>query len=611
MTIDQALKIAMQHHENGRFTEAEAIYRQVLAQKPDYHDANQLFGTLAYQTGRFEVAVAHISRAIAAKGDVAHYHNNLGSALVELGRTDEAIAAYRRAVELNSELADAHRNLADALSECGRFEEAIPHYERGRALRPNWPDLLNNFGHALQALGRSAAAAERYRDALSFDPGFAAGHANLGTALLETGQIDAALHSFRAAVRLAPEQAALHSNLLYAMHFDPAVDARSIFDEHVKWAGGFAEALSREAAGHLNDRVVNRRLRIGYVSADLREHPVGRFMLPVLEHRDRNRFEVHVFSDVHVADKITERAKELVVFWNDTRRLADEDLANLIREKQIDLLVDLAGHSAQNRLLAFARKPAPVQATYLGYPNTTGMSAIDWRITDAIADPPRAEGQHVEKLIRMADGFLAYRPPENLPALGARPEGVVTFGSFNNFAKISSATLAIWRNLLDAVTNSRLVLKSQAIADDASRAQFLQRLGLPVERVEVLLKSTTQREHLAAYANVDVALDTFPYNGTTTTCEALAMGVAVVTLAGETHASRVGASILTHGGFREWIANTPADYVRIAAALTKDSRPSREDVRSKFLASKVCDTKAFVGRLESAYREMWSSWAAR
>jgi predicted O-linked N-acetylglucosamine transferase (SPINDLY family) len=608
MTIEQVIATGLEHHRAGRLEEAETIYRQALTRQPNHHDALQLLGTLAYQRGAHTLAAECLTRAIAANPNVAHYHNNLGSALIELDRSAAAIAAYQRALALNPAFQDAHRNLADALADAGRFDEAIVQYTHAMQLQPNWPEMLNNFGHALQAVGRHAEAAERFSEALALDPSFAAAHANLAGVLLESGDIDAALRSHRAAVQLRPDMPALGSNLLYAMHFDAEIDDDSLFRAHVDWSEKHA---ARSAAAPLPrdaDHADNRILRIGYVSQDLRDHPVGRFLFPVLANHDRGQFEVHLFDGTQLQDDFTDQLKSCFWQWHTTRNLTDERLAELIRAQSIDILVDLAGHTGGNRLLAFARKPAPVQATYLGYPDTTGLTSIDCRITDALADPPgRSDTLNTERLIRLPRGFFCYQPPAELPPIcrGDRP---ITFGSFNNLAKLSPPTLQLWRRILDGAPGARLLIKSQAM-NDAMRDR-LAAAGLPMERVDLRSGSLSHAEHLRGYNDIDVALDTTPYNGATTTCEALAMGVPVVTLAGTRHAARVGVSILTNAGFADWIANSPDEYVQIAAALAA-SPTARSDVRERFLASPMCDAAPFTRDLEAAYREMWCSFIGR
>jgi predicted O-linked N-acetylglucosamine transferase (SPINDLY family) len=610
LTTQQVIDLALQHHRGGRLEEAENIYRQVIQQQPDNHDALQLMGALAYQIGRHENAVELISRAIALAPNIPHYHNNLGSALMALEHVDDAITAFRRSLELDDRQPDAHNNLADALSAKGEWQSAAEHYRAALRLRSEWPEAHNNLGHVLHNLGLAHEAAGEFRTAIEQFPAFAEAHTNLGNVLLETGQIGDAIESYRTAVRLKPESPAPHSNLVYALHFDAGISRQTIFDEHLRWAAVHAKPLAAEIRPLTVDRDPRRRLRVGYVSQDFRDHPVGRFMRPILASHDRQNFEIHCFSDVFLPDEVTAGLRGAADHWHDSRRLSDAQLAEWVREKQIDVLVDLAGHSAVNRLLTFARKPAPVQVTYLGYPDTTGLATMDYRITDALADPAgESDAFHTEKLVRLPHGFLCYSM-DDLPPVAPPPSATsdsITFGSFNNLAKLSPEVMTLWARILRDTPRSRLLIKSQLVATGDLIARFASH-GIDPQRLLVLAPNASHHEHLAAYAQVDIALDTFPYNGTTTTLDALAMGVPVVTLAGATHASRVGVSILTHAGLTDFIAADGNDYVRIATDLASDrSRLTtlRNTLSQTIARSSLSNPLQLVSELETAYRDMW------
>jgi predicted O-linked N-acetylglucosamine transferase (SPINDLY family) len=352
---------------------------------------------------------------------------------------------------------------------------------------------------------------------------------------------------------------------------------------------------------HVNDPTPNRRLRIGHVSADFRDHPVARFLEPLIAHRDTAAFEIIAYSSVENPDEVTTSLRSRFDNWHDVAALNAGQLAELIRSHQIDILIDLAGHTSGGRLETFARKPAPVQMTYLGYPDTTGLTAIDYRITDALADPPGAESRHTEQLARVEGCFLCYPWPQTEPPRRAT-HGPITFASFNNLAKISPTTIRLWRDVLAAVPSSRMLIKTTSLGDAPTRAVVAERfarLGLPLERVELLGPAPTQPEHLATYARVTVALDTFPYNGTTTTCEALSMGVPVVSLFGEHHASRVGLSLLTACGLAAWATDDPKRFVEIAARLA-ETRPTVSILRP--------DPAGFTRTIERIYRDAWTRW---
>src|SRR5439155_17749019 len=351
-----------------------------------------------------------------------------------------------------------------------------------------------------------------------------------------------------------------------ALHASDRVSGEELFAEHRTWAARHAAPLRSQPPQR--DRDPNRRLRIGYVSPDLRDHPVARFMLPILAHRDRQNFEVTCYSTAVRPDEMTARLRHHVDAWHDVAAMNDAQLAELVRAHRIDILVDLAGHTGEGHLVTFARKPAPVQMTYLGYPNTTGMAAMDYRITDALADPVGvADALHSEKLIRVEGCFLAYTLLDELPPVPSRDAGPVTFGSFNHLSKISPTTLRLWADVLAAVPQARMIIKATSLGDGPTRtlaAERFAKLGLPMDRVELLGPGRTQEEHLRTYARIDVALDTFPYNGTTTTCEALAMGVPVVSFHGRHHGSRVGLSILSAAGLSDWTTDDPKRFVEAA-----------------------------------------------
>lgn len=352
-------------------------------------------------------------------------------------------------------------------------------------------------------------------------------------------------------------------------------------------------------------------MKIGYVSGDFRRHSVANFLLPLFRHHDRSRFQVYCYTNNAWSDDVTERLIAASDHWRRIFALDDEAAAKLIAEDGIDVLLDLSGHTANNRLSLFARQPAPVQATWLGYPGSTGIEAIQYRLVDAITDPPdEADSHYSERLVRLDKGFLCYEPLDEAPEPIARPDGPVRFGSFNNPAKLSPATLELWMKVLEAVDGSELVLKGRSLADAKMRQTLLTRFakrGISPERIVLLEHMAAPERHMAAYGEVDIALDPFPYNGTTTTCEALWMGVPVVTLLGARHSARVGASLLTQVGLESLIARDERDYVRLAADLAADHRRRsglRGKLRGMMRASPLCDGPGFARRLEEAYRGM-------
>ncbi len=621
VTVPEAFALALEHHQAGRLAEAERLYGRILAVAPEHADCRHLLGVLACQSGRNELAVRLIGEAIALDGGDAAYHNNLGNALHGLGRPEEAAASYRRALALKPDYAGARYNLATLLQAGGRAGEALPHFEQAVALWPDRPDPLNNLGAALLELGRFTEAVARFEQALSLAPDHAEARNNLGKGCQELGRMAEAVAHYRRVLALRPDYAEAYSNLLMTLTYLPDCPAERLFAEHREYGRRQARSVpppippSPYGSAYANPREPERRLRLGYVSGDFRRHVVGFFIEPPLAAHDRAQVSIHCYSETRRPDDATARLKALAEGWCDTAGLDDEQLAARIRADGIDILVDLAGHSAFNRLPVFARKPAPVQATWLGYPGTTGLSAIDYRLVDPVSDPEgTADAQAAEALVRLTDGFLCYRPsPGPEPA---RLPGPLTFGCFNNLNKLSEPALELWARLLRRLPEARLLLKSRQLAD-ATVAQGLRRTfanhGVAGERLELLAWTAGPEAHLETYGRVDIALDPFPYNGTTTTCEALWMGVPVVALAGDRHAARMGASLLGRLGLAELIAADEDAYLDIAAALAADPgrlAAWRAGLRPRLAASPLADAPALARRLEAAYRTMWRRWCA-
>jgi protein O-GlcNAc transferase len=650
-TVTELLAAGLQHHQAGRLGEAEACYRRVLAAQPGHADALHLLGVIAHQVRRHDVAVKLISQAIkrneqnpfyfsdignalAAQGELdeaitafrqairikpnyAQAHSNLGNALNDQGKLDEAVAACRQAISIKPDLAEAHSNLGVALNDQGKLDEAVAAYHQAIRIKPDYAGAHSNLGNALKDQGKLDEAVAAYHQAIRIMPDYAGAYSNLGNALLNQGKLDEAVAAYRQAIRIKPDLAQAHSNLLFSLSYDDKSTADQLFAAHREWNEQHGRQVSRPTA-YSNDREMGRRLKIGYISPDFRDHSVAYFVEPLLKGHDRQAVEVFCYAEVKRRDAVTANLQTLADHWLVTVGLSDEELAERTRTDGIDILVDLAGHTGENRLLVFARKPAPVQVTWLGYPNTTGLKAIDYRLVDAVTDPVgEADARASETLVRLEGGFLCYGGLKDAPEPIVPPclkTGTVTFGSFNNPAKVSAATFDAWATLLSRLPQARLLLKGTPFADAATRALFLARFGergVAAERVELEAFLPGTAAHLAAYHRVDIALDPFPYNGTTTTCEALLMGVPVVTLRGDRHSGRVAASLLSQIGLTNLIANSVEEYVETALALAGNPgrlADLRRALRPRMAASRLCDGQAFARKMEAAYRTMWRHW---
>jgi predicted O-linked N-acetylglucosamine transferase (SPINDLY family) len=546
-------------------------------------------------------------------------------AAVERGDSDGAERAFRGLVELLPNEPRAHFNHARALSDLGRHSEAEAGLREALRLAPDLPQANTNLGNLLTRAGRLEEAEPFLRRAAQLQPQQWRPHYNLASLLQRRGRLDEARPIVDRALSLAVDAVEAHQlRLLLALYSGNTGDAQ-LFALHRQAGAAIARQNAQPLKFHSNDPDPERRLRIGYVSPDLRAHSVAYFIEGVLAAHDRRQVELFCYSDTDRPDAVTARLRGLIDraadHWRDTRKLDLDRLAAQIGADRIDLLVDLAGHTRDNRMALFARKPAPVQASWIGYPATTGLDTVDIRFTDAIADPPGAGEQfHSETLVRLEPCFLAYTPPPETPEPGDCPalrgEGPV-FGSFNNIAKLSADTVATWAALLQEVPEAKLILKSSGVADRQSFAWFndiLAGKGVAPERVEFLPFAPSMAEHLALYRRIDVALDTFPYNGTTTTCEALLMGVPVIALQGSRHAARVGQSLLHAVGLEEFMAADRDAYIAKAAALVRDRArigQLRHDLRRRLLGSRLCDAPGLTRQVEAAYRKFWRLWCAR
>lgn len=613
--------------QQGRFHEAVDYFQRSLARRPEFAGGHCNLGATLYALGRLDDAAACFDRALALQPELAEAHNRLGMVRRGQGRLEEALECYRRAVALAPDLAEAHNNLGNALRELEQVQEAIRHYQRALTVKPDFAEAHNNLGFALYLQHRLDEAIAHYTRAIELNPRYAQAHNNLATALHDRGRLGEddegmriALPHFRRALELQPDFAETYSNLLFALNYSTRTSPEMLFEEARRFAERHEAPLAARREPHANDPDPQRRLRVGYVSGDFRAHSVAFFIEPLFAHYDRTRFEVFCYSCYAVEDDVTQRLKRHADHWRSLMGLSDEVAAQLIRADGIDILVDLAGHTAENRLLVFAHKPAPVQVTWLGYLNTTGLSTMDYRLSDSYASPPGVmDTYHTEELVRLPNSQWCYQPPHACPEVGDLPaleSGGLTFASLHNIAKISLPVLRLWAEVLAAVPGSRLILAGGGLEQkqkaETWSAHFAQR-GIDIGRLEFLGVQPFDR-YLALHQRVDVNLDAFPYPGGTTTCHSLWMGVPVITLAGQTVISRSGVSLLSTVGLSDFIAHTPEEYVGIAVKLAADIeglRALRVGLRERMAASPLCDAAAFARDVEAAYRTMWRSWCVR
>lgn len=607
------LKAAVQLHRSGKIEEAERVYRRILAAEPANASAIHMLGVLLQQTGRSREGISMLNRSIELAPGVAEFHSNLAAAFGSLERHAEAIPHLHAAIRLKPNYPEAHNNLGVALESVGRLEAAAAAYREATRLHKGYAQAHNHLGNALRKLGRIEEAVVCHNLAISLQPDYANAYDNLAAALGKVGDQTGVVNSHRRSLALRPHSAAAHSSLLVSLHYAEGVAPAELAAEAREWARRHGDPLFKEVTVHANSRSSERRLRIGYVSPDFRRHAVGHMIEPVLAERQRDAFEVFCYSDVRAPDVVTQRLRGLADHWRETRGMLDAAMADLVRSDAIDILIDLAGHFAGNRLLVFARKPAPVQITQFGYCDTTGMTAMDYRLTDAHSDPPgENDSLYSEKLIRLTDAAWCYRPSEPAAEIGPPPSassGRVVFGSLNNPIKITDRVVRLWSTILRAVPGARLLLLGETGAASLIAERFA-RFDIGEERLE-FSPTLPYRGYLEQFNRIDVALDPFPYNGDNSTCDALWMGVPVVALAGNTYASRRGVSHLRNVGLEQFVAPDEVTYASVAAALALDAEQRaalRLTLRERLRHSPVGDAKHYTNTLQREYRSAWRHW---
>ena len=643
----EEIDLLMTLFAEGRYGEVESLTRSWTARLPQYGMGWKALATTMSLQGRGGDALVPMQQAAALLPDDAETHFNLGVIYGSLGRLEDEEACYRRALEINPDYPAAHNNRGTALKELGRLEQAEESYRQALRIMPEWAEVHSNLGTALKELGRPSEALGSYRRAVQLNPKAAEAHSNLGALLRDCGELEEAEFSIRRALEIQPDYAEAHNNLgVVNKDLGRLQEAEAAFRRALELKPDYTEAHNNllftlnylanrssefrlESAIDYGHKVTGRagqaysawrciphpaRLKVGIVSGDLSQHPVGYFLESLLGEIDRNRVELVAFPTHRKSDELTDRLRQHLAAWIPLFDLSDSSAAGCIEAEGVHVLLDLSGHSAHNRLPVFARKPAPIQATWLGYLATTGLPAMDYLIADAWTLPASEERHFTEKIWRLPESYLCFTPPRltipvsPLPALSS---GVVTFGSFNNLTKVSDQVIALWARVLTAVPGSRLLLKAKqlqaASIRQQTRARFAVR-GIDAEQLILEGPVLDNAEHLAAYQRIDIALDSFPYPGITTTVESLWMGVPVLTLSGERFLSRQGVGLLMNAGLPDWIATDANDYVARASACASDLdrlARLRQDLREQVLASPIFDAARFARRFETALWEMW------
>lgn len=653
LSVPQLLALtdeALDHHRANRFEQAQALYDRILAVIPTHPDVLHMSGVLAQGRGDYALALEQITAAIRSAPSGAMYgslgmlfhalgntdqalsclrqalaleptdaivYNNLGTVLQAQGKLPAAMESYLQALANKPDYAHAFNNLGSVAHDLGNLGEAIECYQQALALDPDYAMAHNNYGNAMRDLGRPDEAIAHFERSIALDPGYAMAWNNLGNIMRDQGDGEAAIVCFRKALEIDPQRAEIFSNVLLTLQSMANVTPQELFAEHLRFAQLYEAPLRDQWPAHTNDPDPERRLKIGFMSGDFRDHPVLYFFEPVLAGLDKSRFEIFCYHNQYTEDAGTRRMAALAHHWRPCKALTDAALAELVRSDGIDILIDLAGHTAHNRLLVFARKPAPLQLTWIGYQSTTGLSGMDYRLSDPMLDPPGlTDDIHSETVLRL-NSYAPFKPSplcpaiNRLPALSGTP---FTFACLNQLAKITDEVIALWSQIFKALPDSRLMLAN--VNDEPTRQRLIEtfeRHGVAQERL-VLHARMPMADYLALHLQIDLALDSFPFNGGTTTFHSLSMGVPVVALAGKTPFARAGEAILRRVKLDAFFADSKEEYVKRAIAAARDL-PALDAIRQALPERIVNDAAANDGAqahdLDAVLKKIWAEWCAR
>ena len=603
-------------HEQGKFIEAEASYRKMIALKPGFAEVYNNLGNTLNEQGKFIEAEASFRKAIILKPEYFEVYYNMGIMLNVQHKFNEAEESYKKALAIKPDYVEAYNNLGNTLNEQGKFIEAEVSFRKAIALKPDHVVAYNNLGITLDEQGKFIEAEASFRKAIALKPDYTEAYSNLGKILHELGKLEEAIENYDKAIKSKVDYFKAYNNKNFCLNYSSSYSPLYIYTQHLKFEKQFGGFKAKSPLSVKIKKKSNERLRIGYVSGDFRAHSVAYFFKPLLQNHNSHVVETFCYYNNNFIDKITNNIMTTCDHWRSIFGITDSEIFKIIRKDKIDILVDLSGHTGKNNLLVFAQKPAPIQVTWLGYPNTTGLSSIDYRFTDIIADPiGEADDLHSEKLLRLPNGFLCFQGNEKVLSKSDPPQthyDYITFGSFNNLSKITSEVIDVWSKILNLIPKSHLILKCRKLKHNKDYYyELFKNKGIDKERIQLYEHLPSTSDHLELYNSIDIVLDPFPYNGATTTCEALWMGVPVITLLGDSHAGRVGASILTNVGLKDFIARDIDSYINLAvkmSANTKKLKEIRMTLRRQMQESLLCDARSFADNVETSYKDMWHNY---
>ena len=598
-----------------RLDEAMQGYDKAIQLKPDYAGAYYNRGNALKNLRQLNEALEDYDKAIQLKPDYTKAYNNRGAVLQDLGRLNEAVQSYDRAIQLKPDYAEAYNNRGNTLKNLGQLDEALKNYDKAIQFKADYVEAYNNRGNTLKDLWQLEEAMQSYNKAIQLKPDYTKAYNNRGAGLQDLGQLDEAIKDYNKAIQLKPDFTEAYSNLLMTLNYTPHLNAI----EHIELARKFGEIVTEKAETYSPDYQylpAPERLRIGLVSGDLLNHPVGYFLESVLSSMDASKIELIAYPTTPKVDDLSERIKSFFSMWKPIYGKTDEAAAKLIGADGVHVLLDLSGHTSGNRLPMFGYKPAPVQVSWLGYFATTGLNEMDYLIGDPYVTPPKDDGNFTEKVWRLPETRWCFTPPNVDVAIAEPPalkQGYVTFGCFNNATKVNDEVVALWAKVLEAIPTSRLLLKTKQFRDQMARETIIQRFTAQgVNSKRIILEGPEDRQkYFAAYNKIDITLDPFPFTGGTTSVESLWMGVPLVTLAGDSLVSRQGVGVLMNAGLPDWIAEDEEEYVAKAVLFASDLDKLamlRTGLRSQVLASPLFDAPRFAQNIGNALWEMWHQW---
>ena len=601
----------------GKIQDAKISYIKAIALKPDYAEVYSNLGGIMQLLDKLDDAEIAYKKAIALKPDYAEAHNNLGGILLSLGKLEDAEIVYKKAIALKPDYAEAYSNLGIALQLLGKLEDAKINYIKAIALKRDYAEAYNNLGNTLLKLNELEDAEIVYKKTIALKPDNAEAYNNLGGILLSLGKIEDAEIVYKKAIALKPDYAEVSSNLLFCYSNMNSIDPEELYARHCFFGQQLEGPLRNSWKRHDNLKVPERCLQIGFISGDFHGHPIANYIAPILEHLALYpKLSLHAYCNSAISDDTTDRLKTYFAYWHQTNNLSDDVLAEKILLDGIDILFDLSGHTGKNRLQTFARKPAPIQISWLGYPGTTGLMAMDYYITDRFLVPTRqAELFFTEKIVRLP-ASAPFRLLDNIPPINPLPSlknGYTTFGSFNRRNKINLHTISLWSKILRAIPNSRIFLGAMEIdRDDDTLIGYFGQEGITRERIS-FFKRCNLDTYLKLHYQIDICLDTFPYGASTTSCYALLMGVPTLTLVGRNMASRVGAWAQSHSGLEGFISHHETELIEKALYWVDhliELASIREGLRARFMASAMWQESLIAEALDCALRIMWQRWCA-